>query len=299
MIVLNKKQIERCVLEAARKAGAPIPAGEGEGEEPDFRFQTQIGALGIEVSELVRPACTNRGPLPLEQENFRRRILENARKECLNRGVPPVRVHLYFADTKGKKQDWRELTRSLIDLVGANYQKAAPTWTQTQPHLPEWFEHILIISEDGEWWSPTVGGISVSQIHWHIASRIAAKEIKLPTYRRNLPSGAAIWLLLHSGVTIARSVEVPLDIEEWRFPFRFDRVFWFSFLEGEVVEIHRAPEMPAYCRPWICIEFVCECGMRCGFDVELLDRQLSGQAYRHPCGTTRGRYLPGRILRAW
>ena len=32
----EKKEIERRVLDAARKAGAPIPDGEIAGEEPDF-----------------------------------------------------------------------------------------------------------------------------------------------------------------------------------------------------------------------------------------------------------------------
>jgi len=60
--MLSKKEMEQCALDAARKAGAPIPTGELEGEEPDFRFQTP--PLGIDVSELVRPACTNYGILP-------------------------------------------------------------------------------------------------------------------------------------------------------------------------------------------------------------------------------------------
>jgi len=34
----EKKEIERRVLDAARKAGAPIPDGEIAGEEPDFRI---------------------------------------------------------------------------------------------------------------------------------------------------------------------------------------------------------------------------------------------------------------------
>ncbi|MFY9909392.1 MAG: hypothetical protein WCF22_15515 [Candidatus Sulfotelmatobacter sp.] len=296
----GKKEIEQIVLDAARVAGVPIPDGGERGEEPDFRFQTETGNLGIDVSELLRPACTNHGILPLEQENFHRRILDASQKQCEERGLPPLRVHVYFANPKGRKQDWKNLTQSLVDVVVANYQKAQPAWSQSGPSLPEDFQHVLIVrDEDPWWWSPTVGGISLSQIPMHIASCIAAKEKKLPAYRRNLPSRAEVWLLFHSGVTVARSVEVPHGINEWRFPFEFDRVFWFSFLgRPEFVEIHRAPMMD-YRKPWTRLEFVCECGTRCHIDVELDDGQFSGRAYQHPCGTTAGHYVPGRIIRMW
>lgn len=293
----SKKEIEQLVLDAARSAGVPIPRGEVVGEEPDFRFHTETGELGIDVSELLRPAFTNHGIVPLEQEKFRQKILDTARKECEERGLPALRVHVCFTNPKGRKQDWQELTNSLVETVVANYQKATPTWSQVNPPLPEGFEYIVIMSEEGDWWSPTVGGISVSQIPLHIAKSITAKELKLPAYRKNLGKGAQIWLLLHSGVTIARSLEVPKDIGEWKFPFEFDRVFWFSFLEAKAVEILRAPVNQNYSGEWTRIEFVCECGTTCRIDVQLVSDQFGGQPYQHQCGTLTGRYVPGRIIK--
>jgi len=255
--MLIKKEMEKHALDAARKGGAPIPTGELEGEEPDFRFQTP--PLGIDVSELVRPACTNYGNLPLEQERFRQRILDAVRQECVNQGIPPIYVHVCFTDPRGKKQYKQELIKSLIDIVTANYEKAAPYWSLEEPNLlPEGFDQIQIFSGDGEWWSATLGRLTASQIPLHIGSCITAKEIKLPAYRKNLPSGAQVWLLLYSGVTIPRSVNIPHGIRDWKFSFEFDRVFWFSFLENEVVELQRGPKMPAYPDPWIRMEFVCE-----------------------------------------
>lgn len=66
----DKKEIERIVLDAARNAGVPIPYGGEVGEEPDFRFRSETGSLGVEVSELLRPASTNHGILPLDQGEF-------------------------------------------------------------------------------------------------------------------------------------------------------------------------------------------------------------------------------------
>jgi hypothetical protein len=230
--------------------GVPIPDGGEVGEEPDFRFQTVTGSLGVDVSELLRPACTNHGILPLEQETFHAKILDAARRECEKRGLPSLRVHVYFTNPRGKKQDRRKLTQSLVDIVVTNYEKAQPAWSQSGQVLPDDFQHVLIVRDDDPWWwSPTAGGISLSQIPMHLASCIAAKEAKLSAYRQNLPIGAEVWLLLHSGVTVARSVEVPHGINEWRFPFEFDRVFWFSFLGPEFVEIRRAPKMD-YAKPW-------------------------------------------------
>lgn len=55
-----KKIIETRALAAARRAGVPIPAGEIAGEQPDFRFSTDAGTLGVEVTELLRPGPQQR-----------------------------------------------------------------------------------------------------------------------------------------------------------------------------------------------------------------------------------------------
>jgi hypothetical protein len=73
--------------------------------------------------------------------------------------------------------------------------------------------------------------------HTQLAARISSKDKLVPTYRANLPTGAHVWLLLYSGVTLARSMMIPHGIEEWKFPFRFDRVFWFTALVGQFAEI--------------------------------------------------------------
>jgi len=290
----SKREMEQCALEAARKAGAPIPTGEIHCERPDFKFHAP---LGIEVSELLRPAYTNHGILPLAQENFQRDILDAAREACVKMGLPPVCVQVYFNDAKGKKQDRRKLTKSLVEIVAANYQKAKPSWSLAGPTLPGWFFQVNITSENREWWSGFSGGISLSQIPMLLASRIAAKERLLPADRDSLPGGTPIWLLLYSGVTIPRSVEMPNGIvSQWKFPFEFDRVFWFSFLEGKVVEIQSAApnqQISRYPDKWSRIEFVCECGAKCIIDVELTDAPFGSQAYQH-CGIGSGHCLPGR-----
>lgn len=236
----EKKQTEQRVLAAAREAGAPIPTGESAGEEPDFRFLTPNGALGIEVSEVLRPASTNEGISPVAAEAFHQAILLKAQEQYQIRNAAPTRVSVYFSPARGQRQDKRQMIDALVDAVTRNRQRANPVIVLKGNELPEGFDHILITAESGEWWSGECGGITLSEIRTEIADKIAAKNALVSRYRANLPTGAQVWLLLYSRVTVSRSVPMPLGIEEWRFPFGFDRVFWFPSLENRVVEILRA-----------------------------------------------------------
>jgi hypothetical protein len=236
----EKKVMEQRALTAAREAGAPIPTGESAGEEPDFRFLTPNGALGIEVSEVLRPASTNDGISPVEAEAFHQAILLKAQEQYQATNPVPTRVSVYFSPARGKRQNKRQLIDALVDAVARNREKANPAVVLKGNELPDGFDHILVTAESGEWWSGECGGITFSEIRTEIADKIAAKNKLVLRYRANLPTGAQVWLLLYSRVTVSRSVPIPLGIEGWKFPFEFERVFWFASLEGSVVEIHRS-----------------------------------------------------------
>src|SRR5437870_5016813 len=91
----EKKEIERRVLVAARKAGAPVPEGELPSEEPNFSFHTPSGVLGIEISEVMRPASSNHGILPAEAEAFHQSIMLAAQKTFQKSNAAPTRVNVY------------------------------------------------------------------------------------------------------------------------------------------------------------------------------------------------------------
>jgi hypothetical protein len=236
----EKKAIEQRALTAAREAGAPIPAGESVGEEPDFRFLTPNGTLGIEVSEVLRPASTNFGISPVEAESFHQAIMLKAQENYQATNAAPTRVTVYFSPVRGKRQDKRQLIDALVDAVSRNRDRANPVVVLKGDELPEGFDHILITAESGEWWSGEGGGITLTEIRTEIADKIEANNKLASRYRANLPTGAHMWLLLYSRVTVSRSVPIPFGIEEWGFPFEFDRVFWFASLEDKVVEMQRA-----------------------------------------------------------
>ena len=239
------------MLSAARKAGVPIPVGEIVGESPDFRFATDAGPLGIELSEVFRPASDNNAIVPVHLEAIHEEIMEAAQQTYYqNSQARPVKVQVYFADARGKKQDRDAMARELADLVAENAHQANPFvslntgWDELRLEwyeLPDGFSSVTINSLSSEdWASGEVGGYNVlTDTRSQLSERICSKDKLAPTYRANLGNNAGVWLLLYTSVMVARSMVIPACAQEWKFPFSFDRVFWFASLENEFVEIQR------------------------------------------------------------
>ena len=245
----EKKRIESWYLAAARDAGVPIPPGEIRGEEPDFRFQMTNGALGIELTEVLRPASSNHGISPVEEESFHREIIKTAQQNYYAvPDAPPVRVSSYFTNARGNKRVKHELARALSEFVQRNVHRANPIASFAYSDAPYGFDSVVIVAEHapGDWWSGEVGGIALGDIRTQVEMRIAAKDSLVSTYRSNLPRDAELWLLAYSGVTVSRSMPIPHGTEAWLVPFRFDRVFWFTSLDRQFVEIQRFRSSNSY-----------------------------------------------------
>ncbi len=242
----EKKRIESWFLRAAREAGVPIPSGEVCGEEPDFTFDNPTGALGIELSEVLRPASSNSGILPVAEESFHKEIVETAQRNYYAvSSVQPVHVSVYFTNARGKRRNAREVAKIagvLAEFVNAEVHRATPAVTFMYKDAPDGFDSVRIAAEPNptDWWSGECGGIALGDIRGQVEARISEKDKLVRTYRKNLPDGAKVWLLLYTGVTVARSMPIPHGIENWHIPFTFDRVFWFTSLEGQFAEIRRS-----------------------------------------------------------
>ncbi len=235
----EKKAIENRALTAARRAGVPIPLGECPGEEPDFTFNS--GALGVEVSELLRPASSNDGIMPVAEESYHHEILQMAQREYYaDPNARPAKIAVYFANARGKKRDKREMARKLAEFVRTNIDLANPIANFGARRLPEGFASLSIAAEHGNLWTGEGGKVTLDDIREGLGSIIRLKNKLVPTYRKNLAPGAQAWLLLYSTSCISRGMPIPHGIGEWRFDFDFDRVFWFVCLENEFAEILRA-----------------------------------------------------------
>jgi hypothetical protein len=237
----EKKRIEAYMLAAARNAGVPIPTCETPGEEPDFRFNDETPALGIELSEVLRPASSNHGILPVAEESFHKEIIMKAQRDYYDApDAKPAHVSVYFTNTRGEKRNKGEMARALTQFVRANVHRATPYVSFYRRETPDGFNSIVICPDSRDWSCGEGGGYTLDDIRPQLATRISNKDKLVPTYRANLPAGARVWLLLYTGVTVARSMMIPHGIEAWRCSFRFDRVFWFTALEGQFAEIQRA-----------------------------------------------------------
>lgn len=235
----EKKAIETGVLIAARKAGVPIPFVESPGEEPDFRFNQDM--LGIEISELLKPARSNFGIVPVEAESYHQEIVRLAQQQYYAAAdAVPVTINLYFANARGKRRDKRGMARTLAEFIKANLPGPNDTLNFNDLELAEGFGSMSMWRESRDWCCGEGGGFTASDIREALTSRIKAKNELVPIYRRNLVPGAHVWLLLYSSFAVARGMEIPYGIEQWRFNFDFDRIFWFTTLGDKVVEIQRA-----------------------------------------------------------
>ena len=235
----EKKKIETRALSAARSAGIPIPMEVIPGEKPDFRFRTKKGALGIEVSELVRPESGNGGIRPAEEETYHNEVVRMAQELYYgDAGAKPAKVVVYFANARGKRRDKREMAGALSNFVKANVHQANPVANFARIDLPEGFGSMSIAAESGDWWCGDCV-VTLSDIHEVLVSTISKKNRLLATYRRNLP-GAQVWLLLYSTAAVSRGMPIPHGIEKWQFDSDFDRIFWFSSFENKFVEIQRS-----------------------------------------------------------
>ena len=113
----KQKEIERWYLTAARNAGVPIPLEEISDEEPDFRFQRTGSALGIELTEVLRPASSNHGIRPVEEDSFHQEIMEMAQKQYYtDANATPVHVSVYFTNARGNKSSKFDLARACQNL---------------------------------------------------------------------------------------------------------------------------------------------------------------------------------------
>jgi hypothetical protein len=99
---------------------------------------------------------------------------------------------------------------------------------------------MSIASESGKWSCGESGSVTLSDIRPALARSIGDKDKLVSAYKRSLGPGAQVWLLLYTTVDVSRSMPIPYGIDEWRFHFGFDRVFWFTCLENQFVEIQRA-----------------------------------------------------------
>jgi hypothetical protein len=207
----KKKEIERQYLELARRKGRFIPEGNiGESEEPDFVIDTPHGALGIEITEVLR---SGEGTfLPVEQERFHQEVVRIAEEKYgIIPGMSPADVLVYFWDDGVKRRDKAEMALSLVEFVRRHPVPTGDAETFSyRPSLPDGFGVIRIAGLNGPWKSGESGGSTVEEIYTQLSRRIEAKSKLVSRYRANLP-GTPIWLFLYSGLQFLEEFQYRME----------------------------------------------------------------------------------------
>jgi hypothetical protein len=237
----NKKRIEKSFLEAARSTGGSmIPSGTVvEFEEPDFKIVTSTGLLGIELAEFLPPG--DGALLPVEAEAIHKRALVIA--ERLYYSSPdavPVRVFTFRRTAQDQKRNPHKMALELVEFVKLHLPSAEKGMVMMQRGLPEGFGTIQIDRRGDKWTCGRAHHGDYSKIFEAFASLVSTKNSLVEKYHANLP-GSEIWLLVYSGVQVARSVSIPAGADEWVVSTTFDKVLFFSSLSNpQLIEIARS-----------------------------------------------------------
>src|SRR5262249_45654750 len=144
--------------------------------------------------EVMRPASSNFGIIPVEEENFHLEVVRTA-EQLYYRTLAATLVHVsvYFAKSRGIRRSKQGMARALAEYVRANVGRAKPLASSVGIETPEGFNTITIYAEPDPkpWWSGESGSYSVSDIRGQLVARVNAKNKLVPTYRANLGNGAA------------------------------------------------------------------------------------------------------------
>jgi hypothetical protein len=233
----RRKTVEAWVIAKARELGAPIPVGERSSEQPDFLITTAQGMIGIELSEVLRPAREG-GLEPVKAASVHAEIVQIAEERySRSDAAAPLRMHVYF--TNDGRIDKRQVAYALVDCVIAHRDREDVV-TLAGQQVPEGISRIVFWrDQQSRWLNVEHGTVSVSQVFDQIRDRITAKNRLVPIYCANLPPGSQIWLLLWSTATVSRGLPIPYGLDKWIVPFGFERVFFFSWLDAKIIELPR------------------------------------------------------------
>jgi hypothetical protein len=233
---------ELAALTAACLRGLPLTINKTyKREAPDFRVETPTGPIGIDVTEVQPMPRSPSFTSPVGESAFHADCV--ARAEKIYMGYPeaaPVMVATYPWRTVRSREHKRRAAKELAEFVHKNRGAANPVANfDRYDGVPEGFSVVNIQARAGSWVSWDSWAIHLNDIFAQVGTRIADKNARLPTYRANLP-GVPMWLLLYSSIDGVRGVPMPADIHAKRFPFDFNRVFFYAALSERVEELRRA-----------------------------------------------------------
>jgi hypothetical protein len=229
----RKKRVEQQYIEEARGVSTIFPSGElVPHERPDFLLRTDVGSVGIELTELCREA-------PRAEAGRLAKIPKRAQQRYGRaEDADPVDVSIAF--WRAEEIGMNDLSNSLADFV---YRNRRTRGSEFKEALPGGYCHIGIhdpIEADGRWHGVRAFDTILASREF-LQACITEKNERLPVY---LLSAARVWLLIINDRFLGPGeVYARLDhVAQWKFNFDFDKVLLFSREPGgggEVMELQR------------------------------------------------------------
>lgn len=148
MTNLKQKNKEQFHFDLFKELYKQLPDGEEHhqcGQKPDFLIRHSSGILGIEHTEVFKNKSPNQACLPQKQEGSLRKIVDDARIICEEKGIPPFYVNVWFdtsiKHTQMKKPEAEKISQSLAELIESWYKETSNSSDVLNPQskLPEIF----------------------------------------------------------------------------------------------------------------------------------------------------------------
>lgn len=233
---LTKKQRERRSLDAVLERIGLDLTDVDETEEPDFLLTIDGAVVGAEITELFLPSPPN-AALPMQAtENEERLMVEMARQEAIQRGVPPQQLQVRLRRQCLTKPSRDRVATALCDYVASNFAAPGQVKSGEKP-LPREIIHITMygLRESDHQWNGSCSGWVNSEFAEGFQEAIAKKDPLLAKYRQRC---GKCWLIIVArGNGGSSFIEWSDQLALREFEAEFERVFFVQGINNKVFEL--------------------------------------------------------------
>lgn len=230
--LLTKKEIERLQLQRFRELFNGFPEGEiEETEEPDFIVYSEVGNIGIEVTDLYWEVPEGEKPRQAE-ESIKYRIAGRARDLHEELELPPVHVSIHFSNNHTfQKNIVEQLATRISKLVEQNLPEMNSKYEEgyewvNRDYFPEEINRIAVYrfpEIKRAFFSAPDAGFIPDLSPRDIVRVLDNKNKKYAFYRKRCNE---LWLVVNiNGSQLSSTFDIPEEAITERYRTPFERVF--------------------------------------------------------------------------
>jgi len=207
------------------------------GDSPDFIGPFNGNILGVEITEIYS-LDKSKGKTLREHEVAKKRIIDRAREQAIEFGLPPLHVHVLFTgNVSNDKEPY--LTESLFEIVKNNYPEShSKVRLDSKNEIAKDFYAILIYNIAGPkrhiWNTSEAGGVETN-FSGQLQKIIDFKSKKMSQY---LSKCNRCWLIIAAlGVSASNFYEIGKNMAQTCYDSAFEKVFFIEAYNGTLQEL--------------------------------------------------------------